>query len=184
MALKSWPKSNKSPNLVTLALNAKSIKTGDVIEVLPKLLPKLFLVLFEFRSFALFVPSSILWTETLFYSGSYWAVVVVAQLVELPLPTPEVRGLNPVTGDFFEKNICLHIVNCIEKTKKKEKEAGIFPFFKKINVWSPMLRVFESVCRLDRSADGALWLNGFTGLTGNFKIGPLPASFCLFLPFH
>ena len=58
-------------------------------------------------------------------------MVVVAQLVELPLPTPEVRGLNPVTGEFFEKNICLHIVNCIEKTKIKEKEAGIFPFFKK-----------------------------------------------------
>ena len=50
----------------------------------------------------------------------------VAQLVERPLPIPEVRSSNPVIG----KN--LHIehlfnVNCIEKTKIKEKEAGNGP---------------------------------------------------------
>ena len=52
--------------------------------------------------------------------------MVVAQLVERPLPIPEVRSSNPVIG----KN--LHIehlfnVNCIEKTKIKEKEAGNGP---------------------------------------------------------
>ena len=34
--------------------------------------------------------------------------VVVAQLVELSLPIPEVRGSNPVIGkDLFISNICL-----------------------------------------------------------------------------
>ena len=51
--------------------------------------------------------------------------VVVAQLVELSLPIPEVRGLNPVIG----KNLYLTFtVFCIEKTKNKEKEAGNGPF--------------------------------------------------------
>ena len=62
---------------------------------------------------------------------SSWAVVV-AQLVERPLLIPEVRGSNLVIG----KNVYiehLFTVNCIEKTKIKEKEAvnGTI-FFKKI----------------------------------------------------
>ena len=47
--------------------------------------------------------------------------VVVAQLVERLLPTPQVCGSNPVIGENF---IHLITINCIEKTKEKEKEAG------------------------------------------------------------
>ena len=54
--------------------------------------------------------------------------MVVALLVEGSLPTPDVHGSNPVMIKF----ICS--INCIEKTKikKKEKEAGKGPIFKKI----------------------------------------------------
>ena len=48
-----------------------------------------------------------------------WAVVV-AQLVERLLPTPEVRGSNPVIG---KKLYWTFNVNCFEKTKIKKKEA-------------------------------------------------------------
>ena len=48
--------------------------------------------------------------------------VVVAQLVERSLSTPEVRGSNPVIGKFI----------CIEKMKIKKKEAGKGPIFKRI----------------------------------------------------
>ena len=47
--------------------------------------------------------------------------VVVAQLVERLLPIPEVRGSNPVIGKHLYWT--LFTVNCIEKTKIKEKEA-------------------------------------------------------------
>ena len=55
--------------------------------------------------------------------------MVVAQLVERPLPIPEVRGSIPVIGKkiYIEH---LFIVNCIEKTKIKEKEGGNGPFLK------------------------------------------------------
>ena len=56
-----------------------------------------------------------------------WAVVV-AQLVERSLPTPEVCGSNPATAIFYIKH--LFPVNCIEKTKIKKKETGNGPFFK------------------------------------------------------
>ena len=42
---------------------------------------------------------------------------VVAQLVERSLPTPEVRGSNPISDQY--SNYCNS-----EKTKIKEKEAG------------------------------------------------------------
>ena len=45
--------------------------------------------------------------------------VVVAQLVERLLPTPEMRGLNP---KFY-----LPIVHCNRKGKNKEKKAGNGP---------------------------------------------------------
>ena len=51
-----------------------------------------------------------------------WWEVVVAQLVERSLSTPEVRGSNPVIGKFI----------CIEKMKIKKKEAGKGPIFKRI----------------------------------------------------
>ena len=49
--------------------------------------------------------------------------MVVAQLVERSLPTPEVRGWNPVIGEI------LFTVNCIEKTKLKIKRTGMANFF-------------------------------------------------------
>ena len=53
-----------------------------------------------------------------------WAVVV-AQLVEQSLPTPEGRGSNPVIG----KNLMLDVyVQQFLKTKIKKKEPGIGPF--------------------------------------------------------
>ena len=57
--------------------------------------------------------------------------VVLAQLVEWSLPIPEVCILNPVIGNnlYIEH---LFTVNCIEKTKIKNKEAGNGQF-KKIN---------------------------------------------------
>ena len=51
-----------------------------------------------------------------------WAMVV-AQLVERSLPTPEVRRSNRVIGKIYNK--------CIEKTKKVIKRAGVVHFFKK-----------------------------------------------------
>ena len=51
----------------------------------------------------------------------HWAVIV-AQLVELSLSIPEVRGSNPVIG----KNLySTFIVNSIEKTKIKKKRPGM-----------------------------------------------------------
>ena len=54
--------------------------------------------------------------------GILLRAVVLAQLVERPLPIPKVGILNPVIG----KNIYIeHLfsVNCIEKDKNKGKEA-------------------------------------------------------------
>ena len=58
-----------------------------------------------------------------------WAVVV-AQLVEWLLPTPDVSGSNPVIG----KNLFgIFTVNCIEKTKIKKKRPGL-PHFLKVTL--------------------------------------------------
>ena len=55
----------------------------------------------------------------------------MAQLVGRSLLTPEVRGSNPVIGKLLFRTFnCLSTVDCIEKTKKKKKEAGNGPFFK------------------------------------------------------
>ena len=53
-----------------------------------------------------------------------WAVVV-AQLAEQLLPTPENRGSNPVNRNFL---YWMFIVNCVEKTTIKKREAGNGPF--------------------------------------------------------
>ena len=53
----------------------------------------------------------------------------MAQLVEWLLPIAEVRSSNPVIG----KNYIEHFtVNCIEKTKIKEKRPGMAHFNKNI----------------------------------------------------
>ena len=49
----------------------------------------------------------------------------MGQLVECLLPTPEVRGLNPVIGIIYIEHL---LVNCIEKTKIDKKETGKCPF--------------------------------------------------------
>ena len=49
----------------------------------------------------------------------FWGAVVVAQLVERLLPTPEIRGSNP---DIIK----IVYTNCtIEKTKIKKKRPGM-----------------------------------------------------------
>ena len=53
-----------------------------------------------------------------------WAVVV-AQLVELSLPIPEVQVSNPVIGKIYIEH--LFTFSCIEKTKIKKKEARNSP---------------------------------------------------------
>ena len=45
----------------------------------------------------------------------------MVQLVEQLLPTPEVRGSNPVIGKIYNDH--LFTVSFIEKTKNKEKDA-------------------------------------------------------------
>ena len=51
--------------------------------------------------------------------------MAVAQLVERSLPIPEICGLNPTIVRIY-----LPIVN--RKDENKEKEAGIWPIFKKV----------------------------------------------------
>ena len=51
----------------------------------------------------------------------------MAQLAERSLPIPEVLGLNPDTGNFYRTFVNCQL-ECIEKTKRKEKEAGNGPF--------------------------------------------------------
>ena len=48
----------------------------------------------------------------------------VVQLVEQSLLTPDVRGLNPVIAKFT-LNICALSTVPIEKTKMKQREAGM-----------------------------------------------------------
>ena len=51
-----------------------------------------------------------------------WAVIVVAQLVEQSLRTPEACSSNRVIGKIYIEHLLK--VNCIEKTKIKKTEAG------------------------------------------------------------
>ena len=49
--------------------------------------------------------------------------MVVTQLVEQLLPTPEVRGLNPVNDNVYSTNISCGLF--VEKTKIKKKIPGM-----------------------------------------------------------
>ena len=70
------------------------------------------------------------YSKSVLTTTTIWAVVV-AQLVERSLPTPEIRGSNPVIGKLLYQTFnCLSTVSCIEKTKLKKKEAGNGPFLK------------------------------------------------------
>ena len=56
----------------------------------------------------------------------YLIKVVLAQLVERSLQTPEVRGSNPVMANFYIEH--LFTENCKEKTKIKKKRPGMAHF--------------------------------------------------------
>ena len=56
------------------------------------------------------------------------SAVVVAQLVERPLPIPEVCCSNPVIGKNYIEHFS--ILNCFENKKIKKKEARNDPFLK------------------------------------------------------
>ena len=60
--------------------------------------------------------------------GQNWAVVV-AQLVEWSLLTPEVHGLNPVIGKHLYRTFVYF--QLLRKTKIKKKRTGMAHFFKK-----------------------------------------------------
>ena len=62
-----------------------------------------------------------------------WAVVVT-QLVERSLPTPEVHSSNPVIGKLFYQHLSVYC-QLYWKDKNKEKEAGNGQF-KKSHIWS------------------------------------------------
>ena len=70
--------------------------------------------------------------------------VVVAQLVEWLLPTPEVRGSNPVIS---KKLYSMFTVNCIEKTKIKKKRLGL------ANLKSFL---FKNIIRMHKNDEGIL----------------------------
>ena len=55
----------------------------------------------------------------------------MAQLVERSPPTPGVRSSNPVISKIYIEH--LFTVNCIEKTKIKEKRGREWPIFNKKN---------------------------------------------------
>ena len=56
----------------------------------------------------------------------YRQAVVVAQLVERLLQTPEIRGSNPVTGNFIYYQ--LYQITFIDKAKIKKKRPGMVQF--------------------------------------------------------
>ena len=105
-ALKSCPKSNKSPDLVTL----------DKI------------MFAESDCFATYVVR-----KEFNIKGWNIEAVVVAQLVERSPPTPEIRSSYPVIGKTFIEHLLT--VNCVEKTKIKKKEAGNSPL-KKVEIFT------------------------------------------------
>ena len=61
--------------------------------------------------------------------------VVMAELAEQSLPSPQVHGSIPVIGEFLLGTF-IYCQLCIAKTKIKGKEAGDGPFFKKNNYLS------------------------------------------------
>ena len=69
------------------------------------------------------------WKILMHINNLYLWAVVVAQLVERPLPIPEVHGSNPVIGkNLYILNTCL-LSTVYWKDVNKEKEAENGPFF-------------------------------------------------------
>ena len=74
--------------------------------------------------------------------------VVVVQLVERSLPTPEIHGSNPVIGKFYK---LLTVFNLYWKDENKEKEAGRGPFLIKSKYFlfyltKPVKKYYNRLC--------------------------------------
>ena len=54
--------------------------------------------------------------------------LIVAELVERQLPTPEIHSLNPIIGKILSTNLSNKAI--IEKTKVKKKRPGMAYLFK------------------------------------------------------
>ena len=88
-----------------------------------------------------------------------WAVVV-AQLVERSLPTPEVRGLNPVIGKLLYGTFVYWQLYWKDENKQKKRPGMAHFFFKKkkqntLNLkqpfkteidYSPLMPIFPNSC--------------------------------------
>ena len=73
--------------------------------------------------------------------------MVVAQLVVRSLPSPEIRGSNPVIGKILSTNLSTNSI--IEKTKIKKKEAGNGHLFEhSIRTTNPILKVQGEIWHL------------------------------------
>ena len=52
----------------------------------------------------------------------------MAQWIEQSLPKPEIHSSYPVIDKIFSSKFSFSGIYCLEKTKRKEKEAGNGPF--------------------------------------------------------
>ena len=126
--------------------------------------------------------------------------MVVAQLAKRLLPTPEVRGSNPVIGEFYST---LLTVNCIEKTKIKKKRPGMAHFKEhKISLfvantfcsripnegnpiipnfsWNPNLNLFSELQLWRRNSPCQPATNGLHQVTKRKSLSNAGVDFCLF----
>ena len=72
--------------------------------------------------------------------------VVVAQLVEWSLPTPEVSDSNPVMGKLLYQTLnCLPTVNCIETTKINKKRPRMAHFLRILHPIFKSIRNFVKI---------------------------------------
>ena len=72
------------------------------------------------------------WTKITNREEGVCRAVLVAQLEERSLPTPEIRSSNPVIGKLLNGTfVFCQLVSCIERTKIKKKRPGWPIFFKK-----------------------------------------------------
>ena len=67
------------------------------------------------------------WTNNLAIWSHWPRDIVVAQLAERSLPTPEIHGSNPAIGKFYSLSTVSHL---FWKDENKEKDAGNGPFKK------------------------------------------------------
>ena len=70
----------------------------------------------------------VLWWAFIWQNYIMFGAVVVAQLVELSLPTPEVCGSNPVIGKIYFEHCLLSTV--FKRRKQRQKGGGNYPILK------------------------------------------------------